>query len=345
LKVDQISIHDDFFDLGGHSLVAVELLSTIYQSTGVKLPITSLFQNATIYKQAQLLEKSIQLTQNKWTSLVPIKPEGKKQPIYLVHGGGLHVLFYQSLVKKLDEDQPIYALQARGLDGETEPLDTIESMATHYINEILDQNPIGPYHLAGYSLGGLIAYEMAKQLKEMGKEVGIVALFDAVAKDNWSEEGKFEKFLKKTGYNFSILMKKPIDTINYKSTILKRRYQHLVGKVRVAYQDTETQSVEEGLLPYGKIVYEKSIEAFWKYELTPCNFSVLLFKAKDQMFYLKDPEYNGWKPYALGGVEVFEVAGNHHNLFDGSGTDRIAAILQKYMDQFARKEDTITGKA
>ena len=345
LKVDQISIHDDFFDLGGHSLIAVELLATIYKATGIKLPITSLFQNSSIAKQAALLDNTAQLVQKKWTSLVPIKPQGKKAPIYLVHGGGLHVLFYQNLVKDLDEDQPIYALQAKGLDGESEPLDTIEAMATHYINEILEQNSDGPYHLAGYSLGGLIAFEMAKQLKEMGKDVGIVALFDAVAKDNWTSEGKFEKFLKKTSYNFSILLKKPIDTISYKSTVLKGRYQHLMGKVRVAYQDSETQSVEEGLLPFGKKVYEKSLEAFWRYELPTCDLPVLLFKAKDQMFYLKDPEFNGWKPFALGGVEVFEVEGNHHNLFDGAGPKKIAVILQKYMDQFNSSKEMMAGKA
>ncbi len=343
LKVDQISIHDDFFDLGGHSLVAVELLAAIYKETAIKLPITSLFQNATIHKQAKLLSQTSNLSEKNWTSLVPIKQTGKKPPLYLIHGGGLHVLFYQSLVRHMDEDQPIFALQAKGLDGTSEPLDTIEAMATHYINEILDQNPNGPFHLAGYSLGGLIAYEMAKQLKEMGKEIGMVALFDAVAKDEWTDQNKFDKFLKKTSYNFSILLKKPIETISYKSNILKQKYQHILGKVKVAYQDTASQELSEGLLPYGKIVYEKSIEAFWKYKLNPSDISILLFKAKDQMFYLKDPAYNGWREYALGGVQVYEVAGNHHNMFD-EDTDLIASILQKYIDQIGTLDTAVTGK-
>ena len=343
LKVDQISIHDDFFDLGGHSLIAVELLSTIFKASGIKLPITSLFQNATIAKQALLLESKTEIDDKKWTSLVPIKSEGSKQPLYLVHGGGLHVLFYQSLVRHLDEDQPIYALQAKGLDGASEPLETIELMATHYINEILDQNSEGPFHLAGYSLGGLIAFEMAKQLKEMGKEVGIVSLFDAVAKDNWADVSKIEKILKKTGHNFSMLMKKPLETITYKSTMLKQRYQHFLGKVKVAYKDTGTQNLEEGLLPYGKKVYEKSIEAYWRYELQPCDISVLLFKAEDEMFYLKDPEFHGWKSFALDGVEVFKVPGNHYNMFDGPSTEKIASILQKYMDQ-SISDQSVIGK-
>ena len=178
----------------------------------------------------------------------------------------------------------------------------------------------------------------------MGKEVGVVSLFDAVAKDNWADASKLEKMLKKTGHNFSMLMKKPLETINYKSTMLKQRYQHFLGKVKVAYKDTDTQNLEEGLLPYGKKVYEKSIEAYWKYDLQSCNISVLLFKAEDQMFYLKDPEFHGWKSFALDGVEVFKVPGNHYNMFDGPSTEKIASILQKYMDQSISGE-SVVGKA
>ena len=106
------------------------------------------------------------------SSLVPIRPKGTKTPLYLVHGAGLHVLMFQTLAANMDPDQPLFALQARGLDGMAQPLNRMEKIAAFYIQEILQQNPEGPYALAGYSFGGLIAFEMAKQLREMGKRGG-----------------------------------------------------------------------------------------------------------------------------------------------------------------------------
>ncbi|MFK7935305.1 MAG: alpha/beta fold hydrolase, partial [Saprospiraceae bacterium] len=183
LDIQQVGVNDNFFELGGHSLIAVELMAKIQQQTGEKLPLTTLFQYSTVQQLAAILPNESKAVSNKnksrFTSLIPIRPTGTKLPIYLVHGGGLHVLFYQTLVQHLGDDQPVYALQARGLNGDEEPLDRIEDMAAHYLSEIQELNPEGPYHFAGYSLGGLIAWEMAKQVREQGKQVGLLALFDA----------------------------------------------------------------------------------------------------------------------------------------------------------------------
>ena len=139
LGVEEVSVQDDFFELGGHSLAAVQLMSKIKEVTGKKLPLTTLFQHSTIKKLAVQLNgynKPLQngrakngLSKPDFTSLICIQKGGKKPPLYLVHGGGLHVLFYQNMVKYLDEDQPIYALQAKGLNEGEAPLDTIEEMA------------------------------------------------------------------------------------------------------------------------------------------------------------------------------------------------------------------------
>ena len=271
-----------------------------------------------------------------FSSLIPIREGGSKPPLYLVHGGGLHVLFYQNLVKHLDADQPIFALQAKGLNGDEMPLDRIEDMAAHYLDEIFKQNPDGVYCLAGYSLGGLIAWEMARQLKETGKEVPLLALFDAVAKYEWAGEGsngKWKKKLKKAGFNISLLMTNPAKAVEYKSNVLKMQFQHAKGKLLMAYRNNRTNEIEEGYLPYGKEVYEKSLEAYDRYELQPLDIHVDLFKAKEQMFYLHDPLNYGWDRFARGGVSVHEIEGNHLTLFDEPHGKQVAEILKARLQE------------
>ena len=336
LGIDQLDINYDFFELGGHSLAAVELMAKIKDQTGKELPITALFQNATIAKLARLLEQH-DAAEEKWSSLVPIREGGSKPPLYLVHGGGLHVLFYQTMTKYLDPEQPIYALQARGLDGKQEPLDTIEEMAAYYIKEIEASNPNGPYLLAGYSLGGLIAYEMAKQLMKKGKQVPLVALFDAIAKEDYTagKMHKVWKVLNKIKYNLYLLAKHPIKTISYKMNVLKKRFKF--GEDKIAFRAANSKKVEEVYSPMSKLVYEKSLEAFVKYEMQPLPISIDLFKAKDQMFYLNDFEYLGWQKYALKGVRRYDVEGNHYKMFDAEYGKGLAEQFQTSLDLVTKR--------
>jgi amino acid adenylation domain-containing protein len=346
LGVERIGIHDDFFELGGHSLVAVQMMTRVKEATGIKLPLTALFQHATIHKLAgQLIgfnqngndpKNGLRADNQGFMSLVPIREGGSKPTLYLVHGGGLHVLFYQNMVKHMDADQPIYALQAVGLNGDREPLDRIEDMAAHYIEEILRSNPTGPYCLAGYSLGGIIAWEMAGQLKRMGKEVLMLSMFDAVAKDEWSASGShggFSRKIKKAGYNLSLLLKNPVHAIEYKTHVLKMQFEQKKGKLRTAFLNAKTNEIEEGYIPFGSKVYEKSLEAYGKYELKPLDIQVDLFKAKEQMFYLNDPVHYGWDHYALGGVITHDISGNHLTLFDDPHGKQVALVMQERLNE------------
>src|SRR5690606_21678142 len=137
----------------------------------------------TVQKLA-LVVKSKEKEANKWNSLVPIKPLGNKTPLYIIHGAGLNVLPFYSIANNMDPEQPVYGLQAKGLNGIDEPLTSVEAMASLYIEEIVDHNPQGPYALAGYSFGGVLAFEMAKQLKASGKEVKKLILFDTYVYDS-----------------------------------------------------------------------------------------------------------------------------------------------------------------
>jgi thioesterase domain-containing protein/acyl carrier protein len=174
LEVPKIGIHDNFFDLGGHSLKAAQLFFLLEQVYGRNLPLATLFQAPTIAELASVLSHEQWVPP--WQSLVAIQPSGAAIPIFMVPGVGGNVLVFAKLAKLLGPDQPFYGLQARGLDGKETPFISVPEMARHYIAEILALRPQGPYVLLGICTGGLIAYEMAQHLCEQGKAVTLVMM-------------------------------------------------------------------------------------------------------------------------------------------------------------------------
>ena len=176
LGVESIGANENFFDLGGYSLLAVELVEEIAKEFGKNLPLATLLQSPNVEQQANIIRQESYSTS--WASLVPIQPNGSYPPFYLIHGAGGNVLIYRSLVNQLGSDRSIYGLQSVGLDGKQTPLTTIEAMATRYIKEIIRLQPKGPYLLGGLCFGGMVAFEMARQLNRQGREVALLALFD-----------------------------------------------------------------------------------------------------------------------------------------------------------------------
>lgn len=172
-----IGIHDNFFDLGGHSFLAVRLFARIEAEFGVRLPITTLYHAATIAQLADRIDQGGSPDLN-WEPLVPIRTQGSKPPFFGIHGHEGGVLFWRSLMEFLPEDQPFYALQARGVDGIQPALRKIEDMATLYLREIRKIQPRGPYYLGGYSMGGEIAFEIGQQLHRQGDQVNLLVMFD-----------------------------------------------------------------------------------------------------------------------------------------------------------------------
>src|SRR5205814_2240329 len=159
---EDIGRQDNFFELGGHSLLASQLASEIYKLLGCKLPIAALFQSPTVESLTRRLTRENWAPP--WSSLVPLQPLGSQPPLFSVHGVGGDVYGFLELAKLLPPGQPSYGIQAVGLDGKSARHVTVEDMAAHYVKEILSFQRDGPFYLAGYSMGGLIAFEMARQL-------------------------------------------------------------------------------------------------------------------------------------------------------------------------------------
>ncbi len=178
LRVRPVGVFDDFFAIGGHSMTAVMLVNVVRQHFAVDLPLTVLFQTPTVADLCAYLRARVAPSSG---SVVPIKAGGSNPPLFLVHPQGGGVLCYLHLTRALgalDGETPVYGVEAIGYDSAEPPLETIEAMADRHIEEIRRLAPHGPYRLAGWSFGGLVAFEMARRLEALGEHVNFLGLVD-----------------------------------------------------------------------------------------------------------------------------------------------------------------------
>ena len=175
----EVGIDDDFFALGGHSMLAVRMLTQVEKRLGVRLRLAAMVRAPTIRGLADGIATGRAGAEVTWQALVELKPEGTRPPLFLIHSLTGDVLIYRDLVRRLAPEQPAWGLEALGADGQQLPMLAIPDMARHYIDEIRSVQPHGPYYLAGYCYGGDVAFEMAGQLETAGEEVSFVGLIEA----------------------------------------------------------------------------------------------------------------------------------------------------------------------
>ena len=178
LNVQPIGIHDNFFELGGHSLLAMSVIDRLEQASGQKIPVAALFAGATIAELATAVRAA---DESAAQTMIPVQPTGSRTPLFFLHGdfsgGGLYC---RNLARYLGPDQPFYAMSPMGLDGYT-AAQSLEAVAAHHVVLLRQFQPNGPYHLGGFCNGGLIAFEMARQLVAQGQQVGAVIMIHASA--------------------------------------------------------------------------------------------------------------------------------------------------------------------
>jgi amino acid adenylation domain-containing protein len=338
LAIDKVGISDNFFELGGNSLIAIRIMITLEKATGQDMPLSSLFEYPTIEQLAAI----IQNTSNPPTGskcLVRLKPEGNKIPLYIVHGWGLTVFIFKDLVKNLHPDQPVFALQGIGVDGFEEPLTKVEDIAARYISEILEQNPTGPYAFAGYSLGGVITCEIVKQLRIMGKQVTMLAMFDAYAHTNEKAAintlfgfKKLNKFFLRIGHNITELVKDP-NSWNEKMIQVNRKLPKWLKKSNIGKlkKDNDVDFYSNDL---SKIYFAAAVQ---NYKLTVHEDIIELFRAtKNIYYYMDDPICLGWQQYAKT-VNMHRIKGSHTTMFLSPNYEKFAEILQQRLDASSLK--------
>jgi amino acid adenylation domain-containing protein len=313
LKIKPIGITDNFFDLGGNSLLAMNLFAKIEAVCQIQLPLSAIFQAPNIAALARVLRAQIALPD--WYSLVPIQPKGDCAPLFMIHS-----LNHRDFYHHLGTDRPIYGLHY-GIANRSDRvpnLPTIEDLSAHYIKEMCDVQPQGPYYLMGHSFGGAIAYEMSRQLVAQGREVGLLALFntnlDLHSRENISLTQKIANFRR---LGLPELIDRAKHRLQFKFNILKDRY----GFTGLAQVDTFIED-------------PRILSAMNDYLPQPYSGRVVLFKAINPLPMLN---YSANEPELIlnklvsGEIEVYEVPGNNNTILKDPNVSIVVEAIEKHI--------------
>jgi amino acid adenylation domain-containing protein/non-ribosomal peptide synthase protein (TIGR01720 family) len=189
LPARPIGVRDNFFELGGHSLLVLRLKADVQERFGYALALADFFRGPTVEEMAMALRR--ETGDGPPSPLIPLRTGGDLPPLFCVHPAGGLVLGYGRLVEHLGPEIPVYGLQARGIESDEEPHTRLEEMARYYLAAVRAAQPEGPYHLAGWSFGGRVAFEMARHLTAAGQTVALLALLDSAAPAGKAEAREF----------------------------------------------------------------------------------------------------------------------------------------------------------
>jgi amino acid adenylation domain-containing protein len=340
LHVDRLGVQDDFFQLGGHSLLAVQMFIQIQETFGVNLPLTSLFQKANIEHLANLIHQQRGFVQ--WSSLVEIQPSGSKPPLFCIHGLTGDIVWFNRLVPFMDPDQPIWGLQSQGLDGVQKPLVAMEEIAALYIREMQSIQPAGPYYLCGYSFGGSLAFEIARQMEQQKIEVGLLAIIDhASPKSDYYQVKYNSAFLSALVHNVpqriaDILRLRPDQFAARLRRVITVFVKALTGKLRsnqtARIEATDLIDHAASMPAHVKTIIETNFHAIENYIPGYYPGTVTLLRARGgRLFVSHDPQM-GWGNFSTA-VAVKIISGSHLGLFEESNIKNLAKELQCCLDE------------
>lgn len=343
LGVEEIGTEDDFFALGGHSLAAVRLFARIRKQYAVDLPLATLFQAPTLGALAAVVAHAggldtqpaaepkkqasnvISLVTRNWSPLVAIcKGRADRRPLFCVHGAGGNVLNFKIISDRLGHEQPFYGLQAQGVDGRLAPLTSIEEMAAQYVEAARSVAPQGPYRLAGYSAGGVIALEMAQQLKSEGESVELLAMIDTLSP---TAARRKVSYLKKLWLMRQWSLQFALDWPG------RRRR----GKLADATYALALQRLARGEpLPPELVefhLFRSFVAAQERYQPAPYDGAIVLFKATQaDTQYLGAGDTLGWDEHISGDIRVTTIAGSHFSMMAEPGVSQLIAAFKKELD-------------
>ncbi len=320
-----IGMADDFFDLGGHSLRALELVSDIETEMGVTLPLSTFLEAPTVAALARVIDHRdpAELA----SLIVPLRPGGVDAPLFLVHADA-SVMFYRPLARRLSACRSVYGVQAP-TDMETAPR-SIEGRATLYLDAIREVQPAGPYLLAGYSMGGLFAYEMARQLVAAGETVSFFGAIDGRADYRAGEKTRRER-LANLALNLSLRRHGPHGVLAYVRERTWERIRTVVNRARASIRERLGSSVPPDIAYVrAAVIHREMTDA---YRALPSSVPVTLFLAEHQPSAIDSDDYFGWRSVARSGFNVEMIPATHHTLMTEPDVAALAEQLQAGLDR------------
>jgi thioesterase domain-containing protein/acyl carrier protein len=330
LALDEINLDDDFFELGGHSLIGVSLFSKIKKTYGLELGLATLFEARTIRDLARLIRQGSKPADvagtTPWSPLVPIQPRGRRRPLYVISGLGGNVVKFHSLALHLGEDQPMFGLLPRGLDGKSPYHTRIEDIAADYVKAIRAKQPHGPYQVVGYSFGGIVAFEVAQQIVAQGERVSLLGLFDTL---EWHYGDKVDESLR-PGERLDTI-KEHLNEIffgrdgrSYLSKLVSGKLLDLKHKV---FRATGRTIAQENVS-----IEEINAYAGAGYRPKPFVGKLVLFRSEKRSVTDGNDPLLGWGDFANGGVDVHHVPSTHFNMLQEPAVKVVADQLRTRLE-------------
>lgn len=357
LGINSIGIHDNFFEIGGHSLSAVRVWAQIEQRFSSTLPLSTLMTEPTIEQLAPLLSPSGQLQERQ--SIVLIRPGGSKPPVFLIHDGEGEVLLYRNLANYLSAEHPVYGIQPYSRPGCPILHTRIEDMAAYYLDRIRQVQPAGPYLLGGLCVGGTLAFEIARQLQSQGETVDMVALIDTAdveaPRSSLVANQRLSRVSQSLGQNqqpslrqllctFHTLGQKAYNLISYEvltkvqktqNQVKMALFRHYLDQglpvprfvqnipVRVAMQFSQNEYAPQD--PYkGKVALFRATEKSSVFDGTDIDDTPYIEKYSDPLL--------GWEKRVTEGVDVYDIPGGHSSMLQEPNAVVIAEKMQAYID-------------
>lgn len=328
-----IAVTDDFFELGGHSLLIVRMLARLRAEFREDLSVATLLSATTIRRLAPFLGETSSGSVS--LPLVPLQTGGDRTPLFLIHPGGGSPLCFLPLARLIGE-RPVFGFQAPGLEGEGATPSTITDFAETYIAALKTVQPEGPYHIGGWSAGGVIAFEMARLLEKNGEAVGLLAMLDAgFLNSSWPAEISARLF--SLAHLAGNILQLPLPRTSQEINDLFR----MAGLHQPANSDSASprisQIVEWGSrliteLPRMVPVFRAVVQALHDYVPEPIRGEISLFYARDDFLRKESRIIAGWKRIA-GSVAVFAVPGTHMTLLDAAHVGPLAKQLASRMNE------------